>query len=81
MELTEQKIKELQMKLFSTIHPNVSEDQPLYLDNLYLYHGIWFGSYREQLEKVKKILTQGLLPRSQLSGYFITVMMENVFLY
>ena len=58
------------MELFSTIHPNVREDLPLYFDNLYLYHGIRFGSYQEQLEIVKKILKQGLLPRNQLSGYF-----------
>lgn len=73
MKLTEQRIKELEalkMELFSTIHPNAREDLPLYFDNLYLYHGIRLGTYQEQLEVVKKILKQGLLPRNQLRGYF-----------
>ncbi len=64
-----EELEQLKMELFSNIHPEVKEElPPLDEDTLYLYHGIRFGSYKEQLETAKLILKQGILPKNQLSG-------------
>lgn len=56
------------MEVFSALHPEVLEEfPPLDYDDLYLYHGIRFGSYKEQLETAKMILKKGLLPKEHLS--------------
>lgn len=64
-----EELEQLKMKLFRERHPEVLEEfPPLLYDDLYLYHGIRFGTYKEQLETIKKILQQGLLPKNQIPG-------------